>query len=261
MVGRVLVLLVAALLTMGAVVPEGAPPYIAPDRTDARTALDRLTAEALRPTASTTEVRAVAAASAPALAAVSPEPARVARWWSSLTPAARGVLVTAAPGIVGNLEGVPYAVRDAANRAVLRDRIAAVERRLASGAGRGEGVLLATRLRTFEQVAAALHRTPGGPPRSLITLDAESGDRAAVAIGDLDTADYVDFLVPGMYFSVEDQMVDWTDTAAAIQSQERASGTPGPRRSCRGSATARRTCSASPRSASPRAARRGWPTP
>ncbi|MDQ1512822.1 MAG: hypothetical protein QOC59_664, partial [Microbacteriaceae bacterium] len=221
MVGRVLALLVAALLTMGAVVPKGpAAPYIPPDRTAAQDALGLLTTAAGRHAGAAQAVRALA----PRLRVlddVSPEPRGVAAWWSALTPAVRRILVDAAPGVVGNLEGVPYAVRDEANRAVLAADLAAVQRRLAGGPGRGEGTLLAVRLRTLDQVAEALTRPPGGPPRSLMTLDPENGDRAAIAIGDLQTAAYVDFLVPGMYFTVADQMVDWTDTAAAIQAQQR----------------------------------------
>jgi hypothetical protein len=221
MVGRVLVLLVAAVLTMGAAVPKGAAaPYLPPDRTAAQDALGRLTAAAEQSAGAASAVRDLAPRLR-ALDEVSPEPARVARWWARLTPAERRLLTTAAPGVVGNLEGVPYPVRDAANRRVLAADITAVRHRLASGPGRGEGVLLADRLRTLGQVATALQPSPGGPPRALITLDPQEGDRAAIAIGDLQTADYVDFLVPGMYFTVADQMVDWTNTAAAVQAEQR----------------------------------------
>jgi hypothetical protein len=131
------------------------------------------------------------------------------------------VLIADAPGVVGNLEGVPYAVRNVANRAVLAADLASIRDRLALRSGRGESQFLADRLRTLEQVETALRRPPGGPVRTLIALDPTSGDRAAIAIGDIDTADYVDFLVPGMYFTVVDQMVDWTNTAAEIQAEQR----------------------------------------
>jgi hypothetical protein len=151
---------------------------------------------------------------------LAPDPARTARWWTALAPATRSLLLADAPGIVGNLEGVPYPTRDLANRAVLAADLASARHRLGAGAGRGESQFLAERLRTLEQVARALQQAPGGPARSLLALDPTNGDRAAIAIGDVQTADYVDFLVPGMYFTVVDQMVDWTDTAARIQSQQ-----------------------------------------
>jgi hypothetical protein len=160
------------------------------------------------------------AAAATALDEVSPRPAVVASWWARLAPATRRTLVAGAPGVLGNLEGVPYAVRDAANRAVLADRIAADERALAGTPGRGEGMLVAAELKTLRQIALALEAPEGEPRRSLLTLDPTSVGRAAIAVGDIDTAAYVGFLVPGMYFSVREQIVDWTKTAAGVQRSE-----------------------------------------
>ena len=221
MIIRVLVLLGAALLTMGAVaVPKAASdPFRPPDRTVVQHDLGLLTAAAERPTGAAAAVRSLV----PHLAAfedVAPDPARTALWWAGLTAATRSVLLAAAPGVVGNLEGVPYSVRDVANRAVLAADLASARSRIGAGSGRGESQFLSERLRTLEQVRLALQRAPGGPARSLIALDPTTGDRAAIAIGDVQTADYVDFLVPGMYFTVADQMVDWTGTAASIQAQQ-----------------------------------------
>jgi pimeloyl-ACP methyl ester carboxylesterase len=39
-------------------------------------------------------------------------------------------------------------------------------------------------------------------------------------MGDLATASYVDIVVPGMYYSVSDRLVDWTDVAARLQQQQ-----------------------------------------
>ena len=71
------------------------------------------------------------------------------------------MLLADAPGIVGNLEGVPYTVRDAANRAVLEADLTAIRGTLAGSTGRGQSQFLAERLRTLEQVrtrAASAHR-------------------------------------------------------------------------------------------------------
>ena len=218
---RVLVLLAAALLTMGAVaVPKaGGDPYHAPDRTAVQHDLVLLTAAAARGSAAPAAVRSLVPRLT-AFADVSPAPKTVAAWWAGLAPADRSVLLSDAPGVVGNLEGVPYAVRDVANRAVLAADLAAIRGTLAGSTGRGQSQFLAEHLRTLEQVEAALQRAPGGPARSLIALDPTTGQRAAIAIGDITTADYVDFLVPGMYFTVADQMVDWTNTAARIQGEQ-----------------------------------------
>ncbi|WP_390613244.1 alpha/beta hydrolase [Clavibacter phaseoli] len=39
-------------------------------------------------------------------------------------------------------------------------------------------------------------------------------------MGDLDTAAYVGIVVPGMFYSVSDRLVDWTDVAARLQQQQ-----------------------------------------
>jgi hypothetical protein len=124
--------------------------------------------------------------------------------------------------VLGNLEGVPYGIRDAANRAVLHERTHADERALAGNPGRGEGLLLAAELKTLRQIAEALEAPAGGPRRYLLSLDPTSAGRAAIAVGDVSTAAYVGFLVPGMYFSVREQIVDWTATAAEVQRTETA---------------------------------------
>ncbi|MDH2442704.1 alpha/beta hydrolase [Amnibacterium sp. CER49] len=219
MAGRVLALLVAASLTMGAVAAPPAVPtaLVAPDRRAADEAVADLTSAVTRGDAD----RARIDLDARVLAATEPAPARTARWWHGLPAEARTRLLRVAPQVIGNLEGVPYDTRDTANRSALAAGLADAQRQQSQGTGRGEGVVLAQRLAALEQVAAALEAPPGGPRRELVTLDV-SGGRAAVAVGDLATAEAVDFLVPGMYFTVADQIVDWTDTAAALQAQQHA---------------------------------------
>jgi pimeloyl-ACP methyl ester carboxylesterase len=69
-------------------------------------------------------------------------------------------------------------------------------------------------------VREALEAEPGGPTRSLLTLDAAWPGRAGVVVGDLATAAYVDIVVPGMYYPVTDRLVDWTEVTARLQVQQ-----------------------------------------
>jgi pimeloyl-ACP methyl ester carboxylesterase len=46
--------------------------------------------------------------------------------------------------------------------------------------------------------------------------------RAAIAIGDVDHADDVTILVPGMFYTVAGQMADWTHTAQVLYDAQRA---------------------------------------
>jgi hypothetical protein len=136
-----------------------------------------------------------------------PTAADVRAWWAGLGGAERLRLETAAPSVVGNLEGVPYDVRDRANRSVL-----AAE--LADPAGRS------ARAAMLGQVEQSLAHDPGAPRRNLITLDTRGSGRAAIAIGDLDTAADVTVVVPGMFFTVTGQMADFTNTANDLYSEQ-----------------------------------------
>ncbi|WP_157489891.1 alpha/beta hydrolase [Frigoribacterium sp. Leaf44] len=150
-------------------------------------------------------------------------PDDAAAWWSDLGDDRRTVLAHAVPGVVGNLEGVPYSVRDTANRQFLRYATTAVAGRIGSDAERPDDL---RRLAMLEQVRATLdgatHDVPfaGTADRHLVALDTVLPGRAAVTVGDLDTADDVSLLVPGMLFTVSDQLVDWTNTAGALHDEQ-----------------------------------------
>ncbi len=210
--------LLAAGLTMGAVSAPATPDVVAvPHRAAAAAALaDLATAAWAGPSA----VSRTAASSV--LTATAADPRDAAAWWRGLDPSQRSAVLAGAPSIAGELDGLPFPVRDAANRAVLQRSIAAAKAASAA-AGRGLGLLLTRRLAALDAVQRSLVATTGAA-RYLVDLDVE-GDgvpRAAVAVGDPQTAASVDVLVPGMYFTVADQMVDWTTDAANIQAEQTA---------------------------------------
>ncbi len=149
-----------------------------------------------------------------------PAGSQVASWWKNLPPAQKRTLVAGAPEIVGNLEGVPIPVRDGANRRYLEETKDAILERLDRGVGRGVQQTLLRDLRMLGQIEAALGERNAMPDRSLLTLDTKYPGRAAIALGDLATADYVTFVVPGMFYSVTAHMRDWTDAAARIYDEQ-----------------------------------------
>ncbi|TCL78068.1 MULTISPECIES: alpha/beta hydrolase [unclassified Curtobacterium] len=136
-----------------------------------------------------------------------PAAAVVAQWWAGLGADEQGTLLVHAPSIIGNLEGVPYAVRDRANRSTLTTGLADPDTGAAHAAMLG-------------QVRDSLRREPGDPQRFLITLDTRAAGRAAISIGDLDTAADVTVIVPGMFFTVTGQMADFTNTANDLASEQ-----------------------------------------
>jgi hypothetical protein len=150
------------------------------------------------------------------LIADSPPADDVIAWWDRLSTLDQLRLTRDAPEVVGNLDGVPYRVRDQANRAVLEREVRELRTSLAPGLGKGVAQLAVTRLAMLSQIEDSLAETPGGPARSLVVLDTRMPGRAAVAVGDLDTADYVSFVVPGALLSIREHMAEWTKVAADL---------------------------------------------
>ncbi len=107
---------------------------------DAATEADRDAARALRAlTAGDGPIgKLVTAIESRALPSAGADPVEVAAWWASLSPAEQDQLIADCPRRLGNLDGLPAAVRDVANRRVLADalleeraKIAALEALLA----------------------------------------------------------------------------------------------------------------------------------
>lgn len=151
------------------------------------------------------------------LLAAPPAASDVAAWWDGAPLGGRGALRTLAPELIGNLEGVPYATRDTANRDALDAAYTRLEERLAGPVGRAERGELETREHMLDQIEKALQ----GDARRLVSLDVTGDGRAVVAIGDLEHADYVSFLVPGMFFGVDAQIEAWTETAQTLVDDQR----------------------------------------
>jgi hypothetical protein len=72
----------------------------------------------------------------------------------------------------------------------------------------------------LHQVELAIEPTTGQPVRTIVSLDTAWPGRAAIVIGNLRTADYVSYLVPGMFFTVEGQVVDWAETAVDLYREQ-----------------------------------------
>jgi hypothetical protein len=147
----------------------------------------------------------------------------VADWWAAATPSQKVSLLATSPEALGNLEGVPYEIRDAANRSFLSITIAGIESQIADGSvGRAASEDLKAQLHMLQQVAAAVETGESGLQRSLITLDITDGGRAVIAVGDLAGADYVSYLVPGMFYSVGSEIGSWAGAADQLAADQAA---------------------------------------
>ncbi len=148
-----------------------------------------------------------------ALTAAPPTATAVTTWWARTSPPARAALSNEMPDVIGNLEGVPYAVRDLANRTFLTATVLGIRAQLDAGVGRAMEDELQTRLKMLSAIERSLLTGASGERRYLVALDVADQGRAVISVGNLTAADYVTFFVPGMYVGVADQLVDWTSWA------------------------------------------------
>lgn len=158
-------------------------------------------------------------------------PAGVAAWWQNLSAAEQEDLLRTRPELIGNLDGVPGRVRDAANRARLPGELARVDSALAAATDRlrtamGGGLLGRQEPHRVAELAAvradvarrheehdalvAVTRTVADPDRQLLLLDVDghAAPRAAIAVGDVDTADHVAVFTPGFTTTVAGSIAD-----------------------------------------------------
>ncbi|CAN5153010.1 hypothetical protein BH11ACT5_BH11ACT5_05640 [soil metagenome] len=163
------------------------------------------------------------AASSPAAIAgllASPPPAHdVTLWWQGLDMDSLLALRNATPQLVGNLDGIPFSIRDVANRAVLTSTMRSLNETIANESGRTVVENAKQQLHMLQSISDALGDGRSSN-RTLMTLDVTGQGRAAIVLGDLRTADYVSYLVPGMFFTIENQMGDWVDAASRLHDEE-----------------------------------------
>jgi hypothetical protein len=151
-----------------------------------------------------------------------PSASDVSTLWASLDSADRAKLVTSAPRLVGSLDGLPDSVRNTANRAWVHQSIAGLKHKMSTVAGR---VLAASDQHTLDmltKVNAALKPAKRGPARSLLSVDTANQGKAVIVLGNLQTADYVTYMVPGMFYTVDGQLGAWTGDAEDLYQQQKA---------------------------------------
>jgi hypothetical protein len=149
-----------------------------------------------------------------------PAAREVTAWWSGLSTVKQQEMVVSAPHVVGNLGGVPFDVRDTANREYLKQSLATLGHELAIRPGRAASAGVRGHLHTLAEIGKAVKQEPGAPPRTLVSLDTGSPSRAAIVVGDLTSADFVSYMVPGMFFTIDGQVGDWADTATDLYREQ-----------------------------------------
>lgn len=156
-------------------------------------------------------------------------PATNATWWTSLSPLQQQRIVREHPGWIGNRNGVDFSARDLANRVLLRgdrDRLRTIKRSLevkladdwSAGVLTNDDTALAhvkDKLASIVAIQATLAK-PGA--RQLILLDmGQERTQAAIANGNVQTADNVAVFVPGLSTNVTKRMWDLDENMKAMQ--------------------------------------------
>jgi hypothetical protein len=136
-------------------------------------------------------------------------PDDVAAWWSGLSHAAQLAVIAGSPAALGALDGVPAWARDRANRLLLSRAI--------SDPRTSEGAAITTRA-VARRIAA---EEATGQVVQLQLLDLED-DRVVLSLGDLDTADTVAVLVPGVFNTPADDLNGLVADAADVGTATRA---------------------------------------
>jgi pimeloyl-ACP methyl ester carboxylesterase len=130
--------------------------------------------------------------------------------------AVQAALIAGLPTVIGNLNGVAYWARDRANRLVARReykrwrrKLAAAEAAKASGASGASRALDEARaqvaaLKNFLAGATTKLNVRRGTVRQMLVFRPGAPPLGAYSVGDLDTANGITFLVPGMGSSLAD---------------------------------------------------------
>jgi Alpha/beta hydrolase len=134
------------------------------------------------------------------------DPAAIRRWWDSLSLAQQVAVMAAHPEQLGNTDGLPAEVRDEANRLVMADDLVRLEDKERDGTlSRLERDALANIRKAISNLdARESHIDPISGEHTHAQLYiyepyAFDGDgRLAIATGNLDSANHVAVMVPGM---------------------------------------------------------------
>ncbi|MFE4921391.1 alpha/beta hydrolase [Streptomyces sp. NPDC056661] len=123
-------------------------------------------------------------------------PAERKAWWAGLTQEQREEYLAVYPDQIGNLDGIPALVRDAANRDNLQLLIGKL--------GARDDERAETQLAGLREIERQLH-DDRKPPMFLLGIGDEGNGRAIVSYGNPDAARNVSAYVPGLGTSLDDE--------------------------------------------------------
>ncbi|MFE4691585.1 alpha/beta hydrolase [Streptomyces sp. NPDC056749] len=123
-------------------------------------------------------------------------------WWAGLPQEQREEYLAVYPDQIGNLDGIPALVRDAANRDNLQLLIGKLE-----GRDDEKSMTQLAGLREIDRQLGAAPK-PGEPPMLLLGISDEGNGRAIVSYGNPDTSKNVAAYVPGLNTSLDEDFAE-----------------------------------------------------
>jgi hypothetical protein len=148
-------------------------------------------------------------------------PARRKEWWDSLSDEERDEYMRAFPATIGNLDGIPAAVRDEVNRENLALLMAKLD-----GRHDEKSQAMLDGLKSIDQQLR--HPDPASPPMYLLGVGDEGNGRAIVSYGNPDESRNVSAYVPGLGTALDSDFAKndlkrARDTAIDAQKYDRSS--------------------------------------
>lgn len=141
--------------------------------------------------------------------------------WRDLDADIRTDAIETLPEVVGNLDGVDYRDREKANRRALSTALATQKKELAKHPGDEQAKRVLVSLTAIQKTLKG-KRTPA---RHLIALSLDRPPLAAIALGDLDAATDITFVVAGMGTYTDDMQL-WTQSAQNLWDEQGDIGAP-----------------------------------
>lgn len=147
-------------------------------------------------------------------------PAGRKAWWDGLTQDQRDRYLAVSPDRIGNLDGIPAATRDTANRENLRDLMGKLEGQ--------DDAKSKEQLAGLREIDRQLKENGKQPPMFLLGIGDEGNGRAIVSYGNPDTSKNVSAYVPGLNTSLDEEFAKndlkrARDTAIGAQGYDRSS--------------------------------------
>lgn len=162
----------------------------------------------------------------------SANPADSSAWWATLSDAQQAAMLAQHPDWIGNLDGIPAGVRSQANlarlpgiEADLRAQSDALRDQLTQDPGRYATTQLHDQLDAVvakQTSLAAITDVMDRGGRQLLFIDM-TGERAmaAIAVGDVDTADHVSVFTPGLNSTVDGSLEGYDENTSLLRQRAR----------------------------------------